>query len=139
MKYRKILHVVAGLLAVSMGSSCYSDSYGYAPAAKSGAVAGGLIGAGLGTIIGNQSHRPLEGAAIGGAIGALSGAALGSAQDDRSRYQPVYREPQRYNISLRYGRYPGHRQSHYQYYSGHSYHHSSYRHHPVPSCHVPFH
>ena len=137
MKYRKILHALAGLLAVSMCSSCYSDSYGYAPATKSGAVAGGLIGAGLGTIIGNQSSRPLEGAAIGGAIGALSGAALGSARDDRSRYQPVYREPQRYNINLRYGRYSGNRQSHY--YSGHSYHHSSYRHRPAPYCHVPFH
>ena len=66
MKYRKILHVLAGLLAVSMCSSCYSDSYGYAPATKRGAVAGGLIGAGLGTVIGSQSNRPLEGAALGG-------------------------------------------------------------------------
>ena len=137
MKYRKILHALAGLLAASTLSSCYSDSYGYAPATKTGAVAGGLVGAGLGTIIGHQSSRPLEGAAIGGAIGALSGAALGSARDDRSRYQPVYREPQRYNISLRYGRYSGSRQSHH--YSRHSYHHPSYRYQPVPHCRVPFH
>jgi len=137
MKYSKILLVVTGLLAVSMCSSCYSDSYGYAPATKRGAVAGGLIGAGLGTIIGSQSSRPLEGAAVGGAIGALSGAALGSARDDFPRHQPVRRQPQRYNISLSYGHYPVRRHGHR--YSGSYYHHSPYRYHPVPLRHVPCH
>ncbi|MCP4849432.1 MAG: hypothetical protein GY899_15960 [Verrucomicrobiaceae bacterium] len=142
MKYSKILLVVTGLLTVSMCSSCYSDSYGYAPATKRGAVAGGLIGAGLGTVIGSQSHRPLEGAAIGGAIGALSGAALGSARDDLARHQPFYtqpqsyRQPQSYNISVRYGRYPVRLHDHC--YSSPYRHHSPYRH-PLPSRHVRFH
>ena len=148
MKYRKILHVLAGLLAVSMCSSCYSDSYGYAPATKRGAVTGGLIGAGLGTVIGSQSNRPLEGAALGGVIGALGGAALGSARDDLARHQPVYRQPQRYrqpqnfrqpqgyNISVRYGTYPGRLHEHC--YSSPYRYQSPYRH-PRPSRHVRFH
>ena len=142
MKYRKILHALAGLLAASTLSSCYSDSYGYAPATKRGAVTGGLIGAGLGTVIGSQSNRPLEGAALGGAIGALGGAVLGSARDDLARHQPVYRQPQRYrqpqsyNISVRYGRYPGRLHDHC--YSSPYRHHSPYRH-PLPSRHVRFH
>ena len=136
MKYSKILLVVTGLLAVSMCSSCYSDSYGYGPSTKRGAVAGGLVGAGLGTIVGSQSSRPLEGAAIGGAIGALSGVVLGSARDDLSRHRPVYTQPQRYrqpqgyNISVSYGSYPV--RLHERCYS------STYRHHS-PSRHIRFH
>lgn len=136
MKYRKILHALAGALIVSMCSSCYSGSYGYAPATKRGAVTGGLIGAGLGTVIGSHSSRPLEGAAIGGAIGALSGAALGSARDDLGRHQPTYRQPQRYSLSVRYGRYPVRHHAHC--YSSPYSHHSPYRH-RVHSRHVRFH
>ena len=98
---RKHLFSLLGALALSfLGTSC--SDYGYAPATKRGAVAGGLVGAGVGTIIGSQSDRPLEGAAIGGAIGALGGAALGSARDDeyqRGRSynnRPYYGSPNHY-------------------------------------------
>ena len=117
------------LLAISfgiavLGTSCHP--YGYAPATKRGAVAGGLIGAGVGTIVGSQSDRPLEGAAIGGAIGALGGAALGSARDDHYRHHghhghhaPSYR----YSSGYRYSS-PGHyhHSRHYRggYYGGRS-------------------
>ena len=145
MRYLKILHLFGGLAVVSLFTSCYSDSYGYAPAAKRGAVAGGLIGAGLGTVIGSQSDRPLEGAAIGGAIGALGGAALGSARDDLSRYpqkalyRPSYRSSSRYDISIRYGHYTGRRPYSYNRYSGSRHHrhsHYDYRS-PAPSCYLP--
>ena len=143
MRYLKILHLFGGLVVVSLFTSCYSDSYGYGPATKRGAVAGGLIGAGLGTVIGSQSDRPLEGAAIGGAIGALGGAALGSARDDlsrypqRARYRPSYRSSSRYDISIGYGHYTGRRPYSYNRYSGPRYHSHSYYRSPAPSCYLP--
>ena len=82
---RKLLLLVGAVGLALFGSSCHY--YGGHPNAGTGAVAGGLIGAGVGTIVGNQSHRPLEGAAIGGAIGAIGGAVLGSSYNRGGYYR----------------------------------------------------
>ena len=69
MKYSKSLLITAGLLLVTtLGTSCTSSG----PSTKRGSVADGITGAVLGSIVGNQSGRPLEGAAIGGIIGSAA-------------------------------------------------------------------
>ncbi len=87
MKIRQFFLTIGAIF----GCAAFLTSCG--PAAKRGAVIGGLGGAAVGTIIGNQSGRPLEGAAVGGAIGAGAGSLLGGARDDERRaYRGGYQD-----------------------------------------------